>query len=46
MEVFNGLVKVVDEGEATGELREIYIEFQLKYLSALLHNLIAGSYNV
>lgn len=39
-------IKVVDKREATGELREIYIEFQLKYLSALLHNLIAGLYNV
>jgi len=39
-------IKVVNEGEAVGNLREIYIEFQLKYLSALLHNLIAGLYNV
>jgi len=39
-------IKVVNEGEAAGNLREIYIEFQLKYLSALLHNLITGSYNV
>jgi len=39
-------IKVVNEGEAVGNLREIYIEFQFKYLSALLHNLIAGLYNV
>ena len=39
-------IKVVNEGEAVGNLREIYIEFQLKYLSALLHNLIVGLYNV
>jgi len=39
-------IKVVDEREATGDLREIYIEFQLKYLCVLLHNLIAGLYNV
>ena len=39
-------IKVVNEGEAAGKLREIHIEFQLKYLSALLHNLIAGLYNV